>query len=521
MRGKNVNADIDSTLFGSGEKQKRIASSRSDGQQGLNKPSAIGDFFSGGGSAGTGGRSANRKSARLVTRPAAVKKQMAPGQVLLSFAEYSRIRQNSIPMADVLAAERAERNRRRQSDMDVSSKNKAEMDKLRQDTEANMAEINAEQAEKEDEILRNARAAMEDSEEEVRMLRSKIMQAKCMAIRDKQLEERRAMEQALKDEERGLEELMEQMRVDAIEAEAQKEVELKQAYVEGRKELEVQISEREQDRLLREELKEQEAVERALAYEKMLEEDLLAKQKKAEESRRAMAEATKINETAIKMREIAAEGDRKEEMARLEFMKAKIAAEEAEEQRKIDEKRAKDLVFAETLRQQEKALDMRGARDELMAKRAQFEKERKIREEEAAKAEAKKRSLEELHHAREAQIRVQIEQKVRQAVADQSDFERTLAAQKELIEKSKVTEEELVKKARANREGVLAQISERERNIRAEREEFFKEGITIDEEAKIRRARIDAIKRRMLEEVEAEGVEPNYLYNVKRDVVKA
>lgn len=253
----------------------------------------------------------------------------------------------------------------------------------------------------------------------------------------------------------------------------------------------------------------------------MIEEDVEAKRKKADESRAKMEEAVKINKAAIKMRRLQAEAEAEEEMRRLEFLKAKAEREEAEEQRLEEEKKQKELVFREQLRQQERVLDMRGARDELAAKRAQYEKERQLRAKEAAEAEAKAKAQAELHRAREAQIQAQIEMKVQQAVADQYDFERTLAAQKKLIETSKHIEEEQKKRALKHKDEVQAQISEREKQLIKERAEFFKEGVKIDEEAQLRRARINAIKERMLADVEAEGIEPHYLQDVKREVVKA
>ena len=58
---------------------------------------------------------------------------------------------------------------------------------------------------------------MEDSEEEVRKLKTKILGAKCMAVRDKQVEERRQIEQSEKDEQLRLDEMMEQARLNAID----------------------------------------------------------------------------------------------------------------------------------------------------------------------------------------------------------------------------------------------------------------------------------------------------------------
>lgn len=522
--GKSVNADIDTTLFGSGEKAKRIASSRSTGAAGLDKPSAIGDFFSGGGSAGTGGSRA-RRTMQLVSknevRNLTIRNpQTKPGQLVLSFADYNRIRENAVPLAQAAAALKSERAKRRSQSLAESMARKAEFEALDRAAanDDTMNELEIETKEREDEILRQARAAMENSEEEVRELKSKILQAKCMAIRDKQIAERSELAAAIKAESSSLDEMMEAIRLEGIAASERKERELKEQYIVGRRGLEEQITQRQQDRLLQEELKEQEAVARKVAYEKMVQEDLEVQQRKAEDARAKLAEAEKINQTAIQMRAVAEAAERDEDLKRAAFLKQKAEAEEAAEKAVLEEKRLKDLAFGEQLRQQERALDMRGAQDELKARRAQYEKDRKARAKELADAEAKARTLADLHAAREAQVKFNIEMRVQQAVADQRDFEQTLAAQKQLIASEKEIEEKVHSRSMKHREDVLSQIAEREKSLRQERAEFFKEGISIDEEAQLRKARINAIKERMLSDVQADGVDPRYLQDVLRSV---
>jgi len=339
-----------------------------------------------------------------------------------------------------------------------------------------------------------------------------------MAIRDKQVEERREIEQAEHDEQVRLDAMMEQMRVDAIAQSEAHEQHLKEVYITGRKELETQIDTRKQYRMLEEELKEQESQQRKVEYAKMVEEDVEAKRVKAEKSRARMEEAVKINKAAIAMRVAAEESERAAELKRVEFLRQKAEDEEAEEARMLAEKAELDRLHSEQLKLQEKHMDQQAARDELAAKRAQVEKERKLRAQDLSDAQLKAEAVRELTAARAAQIQVQIEKQVQQAVADQHDFERTLAAQQQLIDMSATTAVEVKSRRIENREEVLAQIEERKKAAIKERAEFFKEGIAIDQEAQLRRARIDAIKARMLSEVESEGVDPNYLSDVKRTV---
>lgn len=76
-----------------------------------------------------------------------------------------------------------------------------------------------------------------------------------------------------------------------------------------------------------------------------------------------------------------------------------------------------------------------------------------------------------------------------------------LRAQLELAEKEKTEEEKTRLRARNYTENLQRQIRENEVNRIQERKAFFEEGVKLDEEAKARRAKLDDIKRKKLEEL--------------------
>lgn len=65
------------------------------------------------------------------------------------------------------------------------------------------------------------------------------------------------------------------------------------------------------------------------------------------------------------------------------------------------------------------------------------------------------------------------------------------------------------------------QIQEKEKERLLERKAFFEEGVKLDNEANARRARLDEIKQRKLEELKAAGIEDQYLHPLKRLVQAA
>lgn len=73
--------------------------------------------------------------------------------------------------------------------------------------------------------------------------------------------------------------------------------------------------------------------------------------------------------------------------------------------------------------------------------------------------------------------------------------------QQELITQEKEREEQHQQKVLRHSEGVRQQVREREAQAIARRREMFREGEKLDEEAQIRRARLDEIKEKKLKEL--------------------
>lgn len=105
-----------------------------------------------------------------------------------------------------------------------------------------------------------------------------------------------------------------------------------------------------------------------------------------------------------------------------------------------------------------------------------------------------------------------------QAQRERVEFERVLRAQKELVERQR-REEEISSKNRLNHaDDVRAQIRQKERQRIAERNAFFEEGIKLDEEARERRMKLEAVKRKKLCELKNAGISDKYLAQVERKV---
>jgi len=78
-------------------------------------------------------------------------------------------------------------------------------------------------------------------------------------------------------------------------------------------------------------------------------------------------------------------------------------------------------------------------------------------------------------------------------------FHEHFRAQKELVEKERREELEARKKRLTHADDVRHQIREKEQVRVSERNAFFEEGVKLDEEARLRRSKLEDVKRKKLE----------------------
>ena len=205
----------------------------------------------------------------------------------------------------------------------------------------------------------------------------------------------------------------------------------------------------------------------------------------------------------------------------LEYQKEKAArdaAYEAEQERKRIEK---EKEVARLRAMQERARDLQAEKDALRAKREQERKEREWREQEKFEAMKKKQIEEEMRLAREWQIKNKEHYLAVEAAKERSEFQKVLKyeqiflkvfqlfnfkffflrAQLELAEKERSEDEKIRNRQKNYSENLQKQIRSNEVQRIQQRRQFFEEGVKLDEEAKMRRAKLDEIKKKKLEEL--------------------
>jgi hypothetical protein len=185
----------------------------------------------------------------------------------------------------------------------------------------------------------------------------------------------------------------------------------------------------------------------------------------------------------------------------LEYQKEKAAKDAAYEAEQEQKRLEKEKEVARLRAQQERARDLQAEKDTLRAKREQERKEREWREKERMEAMKKKQTEEEMRLAREWQIKNKEHYLSIEAAREKAEFQKILKTQLDLAQKEKQQEESAKHKVKAYNENLQLQIRENEINRIQERKQFFEEGIKLDEEARARRAKLEEIKRKKLDEL--------------------
>ncbi|XP_060536757.1 cilia- and flagella-associated protein 45-like isoform X2 [Cylas formicarius] len=367
-------------------------------------------------------------------------------------------------------------------------------------------------------ILKRSEELLMEQDERVKRANGIILAAKCRAIRNAQIAEKKVIERRLKEEETRLEAMMEQQRQKSIEAEEKKreeEEKKKEAYVV---EVTRQMKENELERMLEAERIEEESRMLNKALIELQKDDEEKLRVKREEQLRTREELRRTNEEAEKYRNLKAEEQRIADLRVQEFMRQKAQREEAREKEQSLLRAAKEREIARLRAMQEKSRDIQAALDEMHALRTQEEKEREWREKEKRAALEKQKATRELHEARRRQV-----EDIRRAQAlalarDEEDFKKVAKVQREWLERDGQKRELRKREVAVHRRELLKQIDEKEKE-RIERErERFEEGKAQRMEYALRDRGVEDYLKRKVERLRECNVPELYVRDIERQL---
>lgn len=365
-------------------------------------------------------------------------------------------------------------------------------------------------------LLKKANEQRQEQEDEIKRLNELILNVKVHAIRDAQLVEKQQIKKEVKDEDKRLDLMMEIDRVNAIKVQEEIEAKRKNDQYTGAKMILKQIEVNRQEKLIQDEMREQENVMMLTHLEKLQKEDYEDVKKRKDKQKALASDLIIANRNLEKQKEFRKQQDIVAELKVLEYQRDKAARDAAYEAEQEKKRQDREKEISRLRAKQERARDLQADKDALRAKRESERKEREWRDKERLDAKKKHQIEEEMKLAREWQCKNKEHYMAVEAAKDRSEFQKVLKAQIELADEEKYKDEKMQYARKDYSQNLQKQIRENELVRIKQRKAFFEEGVKLDDEAKARRAKLDDIKRKKLDELRHAGIPDKYCAEIER-----
>ena len=340
--------------------------------------------------------------------------------------------------------------------------------------------------------------------------------AKIASIRDKQLDERKHMENMYKKKEEKLDFMMELERLKEIKYKEEQEKESKKLNLDSQKIIIEQILDNERERLKKREQIEKDKLQMRMQIEKLEEEEKkrILREKHLKEQR--IQECLKADQYAILQKQKKRIEEKESELkdAKYNIEKAKKEEEYIKEKKRIALEKEKEI---QALREkQEKAQDKQAELDAIRAKRVYEETERKAKlkekEEEILKAKKMKECIEE----NEKHRKIKEEMKINEIIKEKEEYERLAKERQREIEEEKEKQRQKIKLLIENGNMVKNQIIEKEEKNKKKLNEKYEDMKKIRQMNDAYYNSVDLIKKQKIEELRAMNINEKYILPVEK-----
>lgn len=427
---------------------------------------------------------------------------------------------NCINKADILKITRRSSQHNGESSKSLLQKNADAVKKKAKARRDYMLRLEMEKSEKEKATKTKQKTKLvidvkkEQNEDIVKLLHTCKQRTAAFDIRDQQLKDKSIREKEERDYERLMDLEMEVNRLKDI-AERKKEDDAKiKKRIADRKVIEDQIKERQHLRLLQEEARDQENRKMLDTIKKYKEEDTAKAKKRKEEARRVKIEMIKRNEEMLAEREQRKLLEKQEEEMIVAYLAERDEKLLQREQEEADAQKKMIELQKKLLESQSKILDKRSEMDELRARRAAEEHERKHRQRELEEAQKRKRNMDVLHRSRKQQEQEKAKEHQREKREKQAEYNDAIGHAFEMAKRER-HESEVAKKKNAELIKMLQQqIEEKESKTKLQEQEKYKEGKAIKEKMAAERDKLESIRTMMVEDMRAKGVNEKYFGEV-------
>ena len=335
--------------------------------------------------------------------------------------------------------------------------------------------------------------------------------AKIATIRDKQLDERKMMENLYKSKEAKLDLMMEMERLKEIKFVDDKEKETKKLNKEAKQIIIDQILDNERARIKKKEQIEKEKIQMKLQYEKFEEEEKKRILHEKQLKERRINECLNADKFAILLKQKKKIEEKEEELKDAKYNLEKAIKEEAyiKEKKRIALEKEKEIQLMRE--KQKKAQDKQAELDAIRAQRDYEEAERKAILKEKEDEINKKRKLMECIEDNENHKKVKEKQIIDEINNENEEYKRLKNQRKKEIEEEKKKEREKIKLRMENGDFIKKQMQEK--NILKEK---FEEGRKIKQLNDAYYNSVEMIKQQKIAELRALNIKDKYILPVEK-----
>eukprot|EP00879_Flechtneria_rotunda_P023804 GHRR01025204.1.p1 GENE.GHRR01025204.1~~GHRR01025204.1.p1 ORF type:complete len:332 (+),score=147.31 GHRR01025204.1:496-1491(+) len=176
--------------------------------------------------------------------------------------------------------------------------------------------------------LGHAQHLLVEEKDDVKHMNQMVQYAKCVSVRDKQIQEKRAAMLAEEEEQKRLDLMMEVERLRALEAYQARDVQRREEQARGAAILQEQLAERQRQQLREEEMRDQEREAMMRELERLQQEEAAAARQKKLRAAALMEEVAAANAEQIGRKKMLMEQERQEELRIAEYIRQKDARDQ-------------------------------------------------------------------------------------------------------------------------------------------------------------------------------------------------
>lgn len=365
-------------------------------------------------------------------------------------------------------------------------------------------------------ILEKAKRELEENFDEVKQMNSLMLSAQLASIRDKQIIERKKIEEKNKKYEDKLYLLCEIERLKDLNNREKFEKKLNEKKIEGKKELQRQIL---YNIKLKEEQKKitEKEYENNLKYqEKLKKEDEEKYIKQKERGKKLIKEILEANKKASEIKKSNKLKEIEEEQKLMEYNKKKAIEEEKKQNELKQIQIQKELEISKIQAKQKKLIDNQSIIDEINMRRAFEAAEKEERKKEEIEMKKKKEKYDEIRNWNKKLIEYKENMIKEEAEEIKRDYDKNIEIQMKERELEIEKEKRKLQKLKRYKEDLQKIIILKEEEKKMKEREIIEEGRKIKQNQEEYYNKLKVIKQRKIEELKKMKIPEIYISNLQK-----